>query len=259
MARPYLLFGAQEVNRVIDTLTPVVTDWSSRWFIDDAISLACVPMDHTSHSGEPWLYAKSEDSMGVYLHKPPGLFKALTLACCGDVAKTAGLGDAPSPLVNDCLQDALSDLASHCMSSLLQGNPPLVRLIQQAPAEEIFAAGSGTLLLRLISTSLALELIVPGTLAARFLRAKPATKSGVATATIENPVPLLRNRSIKVSALLGHAEIDIGTLQSIQPGDVIRFDARIDQPATLVTTQGTKLATGYLGSREQFKSLLLSR
>jgi flagellar motor switch/type III secretory pathway protein FliN len=178
----------------------------------------------------------------------------------GDVAKTSSLGDTPSPLVAGSLAAALQDLGATVLGALnpTQERSDVISIVGQPPAET-WAPGSGALMIDIERKPLHLRLLLPGTLSAAYLRPAEAARTARSAAPLEKPLSLLATRAVRVVAQLGEAEIDIGTLQSLAVGDVIKLDTRVDQPAQIFSTDGTPLCHGHLGTRDGHKSLQLIR
>lgn len=257
--RPYILYGQPELSRIITIIDPAVSRWENKWFGSPSFASRCSQATATADAAE-WWYAKPKTGSGLFIRKPPGLIKAATLAVFGRLPKSAGLGDTPSPIVGDCLANLITDLSASVLNALCPSSATdSVRLITLAPDSAYFAAGSGTLQLQLHSPAVTFDLLIPSAQIASFLRKGPAEKSAAASASLENSMPMIHKHTFKLAALLGQAELNIGTLQNIAVGDVIRFDTSIDQTITLVTPDGTPVASGYLGTRDHFKSLQIAR
>lgn len=258
MIRPYLLFGDTELSKLKLALLPVVSAWATRWLKassnDFCLEILAPDSDHDAN----WLAFKSGGA-ALYLQRPVGTYKTLTLAMFGDVVKTSGLSDTPSPLVAGSIASALQDLGATALRALepnQQSND--VISIAESPLAETWASGSGAYMISIVCKPLHLRLLLPGTVTAAFLRSDKVTAARPST-PLENPLSLLTTRSVHIVAHLGEAEIDIGTLQSLEVGDVIKLGTRINQPAQLFSNDGTPLCHGYLGTRDGHKSLQLIR
>jgi flagellar motor switch/type III secretory pathway protein FliN len=259
MIRPYLLFGGTELNRLEQTLALVTAAWAERWLSAGSAEVRAEMLGAEAERNGDWLALKSGAS-AVYLKRPVGIYKALALAMFGDVAKAPGLSDAPSPMVAGTLASALQDLGAAVLAAL---NPakesPDVLSIAAPPPAETWDPGAGALMIRIECKPLQLRLLLPGSLSAAYLRGAETARASPSAAPLENPLSMLATRSVRVAAQLGEAEIDIGTLQSLAVGDVIKLDTRVDQPAQLLSADGTPLCHGYLGTRDGYKSLQLIR
>lgn len=263
MSQPYLLFGQSELKRLTDTLQPLAVSWAKQWLGQEQVHLTCLPRSAAlpAHGEGEWLFAKSSTSQGIFLHRPSGFSKSMTRELFGDLSKTAGLSDTPSPLLGDSIQAVLLDLVTAVFSAL-DPSPSHGKIvfISQIPDPSAFAEGTGTVILSLQIKSINLLFLLTGSQCENFLRLGKGSKNNHGKlAPLENFMPIIQTKPIKVSAILGEAEIDIGTLQSISIGDVIRLDIPIDKPTQLFTSEGIPLCKGYLGARDEFKSLQLSR
>lgn len=261
MSHPYLLFGQSELQRLTDTLHPLVVLWAKQWLGQEQVHLSCLPRSASIPDNGEWLFAKSSTSKGGFLHRPSGYTKSMTRELFGDLSKTTGLGDTPSPLLGDSIQMVLRDLIKAIFSALdPSANHEEIVFISQIPDPSAFAEGVGTVILSLQVKSINLLFLLTGSQCNDFLRSGKAIKTNHdKLAPLENIMPIVRTKPMKLSAILGEAEIDIGTLQSISIGDVIRLDIPIDKPTQLFTSEGIPLCKGYLGASDEFKSLQLSR
>ncbi|QJW85531.1 FliM/FliN family flagellar motor switch protein [Ramlibacter terrae] len=63
---------------------------------------------------------------------------------------------------------------------------------------------------------------------------------------------------IELNVQLAGCEIDIGTLQGLQPGDVLRTQHSVDAPATVTDAAGVPLFRAYPGRRAGSRSVALA-
>lgn len=260
MARTFRLLGKREHADIGTLIEPALTAWVKQWFGNEQISVHCTPAEFDFSKQTDWWYAKPVTGWGVYIKKAPGINKRLTLALFGSLPKIATLYETPTPLVGDCLNNAIADLAASALQALTdskdQRHPVLVA---QAPTEAQLGTGNGTIQAQLHFADISLPMIIPGALTEAVLRSSTIPKSAAASSPLVDPMNIIAGKPISLTAMLGQAQIDIGTLQSIAIGDVIRIQTRVDQPATLITREGATLCQGYVGSRNNFKSIQLQR
>jgi len=261
MSRPFTLYGHSELQRLAATLGPLASAWIGQWLDGVPSQVICLQAGPTAQADGEWLLAKSSTGNTLYLFRPPSFAKLMTVELFGDLAKSGGLGDTPSPLVGDAIQAILLGLISAFNTGL---NPSAAKesivLINQGPSPTEFMEGSGAVLASLQVGTLTLQFLIPAKQCLDFLRTKnPNTTRKTALPPLEQALAQIQNKPIKLSAFLGEAEIDIGTLQTSSIGDVIRLYTPIDKPAQLATGNGTPLCKGYLGTSENYKSLQLCR
>jgi len=259
MARTYLLFGESELRHLADKLEPVVLTWSSQWLHEVLFEIHCSHAVAPTKNDSDWWYAKPGNGWGIFLQNPAELTNGLALAMFEDFSESNGLGNTLSPLVNDCIQEAVIDLALGVIRALSSTATTRPLLISETPEHDHFLEGKGSIQVSLHSSSISILLLVPSPFSEASLRATTTPKSTAASTPLANPMEMIQRRTLTLTAMLGDAEIDIGTLQQITVGDIIRFDTPIDKPASLVANDGTLLCQGHLGSHANFKSLQLNR
>lgn len=64
--------------------------------------------------------------------------------------------------------------------------------------------------------------------------------------------------AVTLGVELAGCELDLGTLQGLQPGDVVRVQHRIDAPATVLGADGLPLFRAYLGRRAGYRAVELA-
>ena len=90
----------------------------------------------------------------------------------------------------------------------------------------------------------------------------PAQSSASRVAAAPVAMPLLEaaaGQRMSLRAQLAPCEVDLGVLQNLQPGDVLRIPHRVDAPLQVRSDSGATLFTGYLASIRGRKALELAR
>lgn len=261
MSRPFILYGHSELQRLTAILEPLASAWIGQWLDNAQAQVLCSQAGPNDRADGEWLLAKSSTGNTLYLNHHPSFSKLITLKLFGDLAKSDGLGETPSPLVGDAIQAMLLGLITAFNTGLnSSATKGTVVFIKQDPLPTEFMQGSGAVLVSLKVGSLTLQFLMPEKQCLDFLRASnPSAKRKTTLPPLEQALAQIQNKPIKLSAFLGEAEIDIGTLQTISIGDVIRLDTPIDKPVHLATETGVSLCKGYLGTSDNHKSLQLCR
>lgn len=260
MTRAFLVFGKQEHANMGTLIQAALATWARQWFGEGQVSVDCTPAILDTSEQMEWWYAKPATGWGVFIKNTPDLTRQLVLALFGDLPKSGRQDELLTPLVKDCITDAITDLAACTLHAITDSKDhPHPTLLAQAPTEAHPETGNGAIHAQLHFSGISLPMIIPGSLAETALRGDKVQKSAAASTPLTDPITMILNKPISLTAILGQAQIDIGTLQSIAIGDVIRVQTRIDQPATLATREGITLCQGYVGSRNNYKSLQLHR
>lgn len=137
------------------------------------------------------------------------------------------------------------------VNALLQGlgQEPLASLDDGAPHAPGAALGSRALL-HIQLGEVALYCLVD---AALLDTALPA----LAPAALTPRKDAIGGARVRLQLSLPLAALALGDINDLSPGDVLLAQARLDQPLTLSSTQGTPLAKGYLARRQECLALQL--
>ena len=120
--------------------------------------------------------------------------------------------------------------------------------------------GAGNLFCKLEIKGICFEFLFNGNL---LKSASPGDRAAVAN-TARDRKPLkrrdtsLNNAQVGLRASLGSAEISIGELSAITQGDIIKFDKKYTDKIELLNQSGEIVCQGDLGTRDEFRAVLVS-
>ncbi len=196
-----------------------------------------------------------------------------TTFCCGGatVGWVAGETAARAALLQSLFAELPStiDLArrvtSECHADALQRLAVVIGLeVIQQPLTPVLAAdvrtGSGALRVRFECAPIA-GLLLSGA-ATQLWRARRALSMGQRAPgrvdTLCGPATAIGERPVAMHAELAGCELDLGTLQALQVGDVLRLRHSLRDPATVSDEAGTRLFSGHLAQRHGAMALELT-
>jgi flagellar motor switch/type III secretory pathway protein FliN len=249
--RPFKLLNVSERTWLARGVRAALGEWLAAWLpATPAGAVRCIDPTHraaTRLAAEPprWLAFTHRDA-------------TLSIALSHDVERTLAewlLGaDRRSALAEDVCIAALTDLAGR----LLHAGAAAPAVAQQPPADHCWQRGSGAAIVEADLGAHALALVGSPAWVAQQNATRPQAKPAGRAAPVD-PRQCIGRARLSLQAWAGSAAVEIGVLQSLAPGDVIRLDARIDQPLP-VTVQGRETGRGaYLGSVDGRRALHLAK
>jgi len=249
--RPFKLLNDTEREWLERGVRNVVREWFARWLPDrEAGSVRCV--DASEHANTR-LASQPERWIGVARRDA-----ALSIALGHDVAQWLGehlLGTATqSALVADVIAASLHDLGERLMAHD-PGAPPVPST--QPPEPAILRRGTGAAIVEIaLDATHALAFAATPAWVTQRLASRPrAVPSRRAAVDLRR---CIGSGIVNLQAWAGGASIELGVLQSLAPGDVIRLDTRIDQPLRLSVQGHDSGRDAYLGSADGRRAMQLA-
>ena len=245
--RPFRLLGESQLATLREQAGRAAAAWQAEWLGGAGLQLTLGPAVEPEGAG-PWLALRSADA-ACFIERRAGMLESALFG--------AAAGEQPSAVAREVAEAALADLGGRLLPSQPDTPPDL-----QAPAAQAWQAASGAVLLTLRCVSgsgsaCELVLLLDGALTARWLAGRPRPPR-----TVTPPLQGLRHAigqaPVRVGASIGEAELDVATLQSLVPGDVLLLDLPVDRPLRL-TIAGRPVPRGaYLGSHQGRRALQLA-
>jgi len=253
-ARPYKLLGAAELSYLQSHLQTAGRAWGAEWLRqDDVADVRCVPAAEAGidRIGPAWRCA-SRAAAAVYLAEPPGDLPVLRQRLFGPAATQ------PSALALAAAWQALQALAARCLPGDGVAGPASL-FARVAPPEQEARRGSGAVFTSLTwAGGLETRLLLDAEAVRRVLSTAPAKAPAPAAPRPVDPRHAIGQGRVELRAWSGVAELDVATFQSLQPGDVIRLDLRIDEPLRLTVGGQATTRRAYLGGQDGRRALRLT-
>lgn len=251
--RPIELLGESDLLRTRQTAAQALEAWRAVWGLEPREArIACVRAweseERSPANEEGWL-GWADEGAG-WAAASPGFACAVRQSLFGP--PQTGASEYDTPIALELCNLAIDDLVAR----LLAGETPsAVRKCEPGPAPAIpasvFEHGSGV-----VAMDIRLE---EGRLFAVTRRAPRARQDQAGSQSFGESHGAMRAVPVALDAQLGELDIDLGTLQSLEVGDVIRLPARLDQPVRLLAPDGGTVCFGDFGTQEGFRALSLRK
>jgi flagellar motor switch protein FliM/N len=252
--RAFRLLGATERGRVAAVSREAFARWAGAWFgtaADGGIDVR--PAEHVTEvrCAEARALARAADgARWAAVLAGPGAYRA----AAARFAAQAGEGWAPRaelpPVVRGAVEECYGALAAELVAAAGASPAPAdadvdLEAAYRHASGAALAAGAldGERILAVLSADLVSALCGA---------VRPAARGGLA-----RRADCIQGATLELRAVAGAAELGIGALLSVAPGDVIVLDARIDQTFSLSGPGGVPLGRGFLGSSAGAKALQL--
>ncbi len=185
----------------------------------------------------------------------PGLPARVHGSLFGSARESAEGAQRPTVAMEIC-DRALDELVQQLVASLAPRSA--CRRAEGRPADlpaHLLRHGSGAAVLDIEMGGGRLRLVVSGEPLADAAISKPRPGAS----PVHDFPSAMQSLPVALKAELGEIEMDLGTLQSLEPGDVVRLPARIDQTLRLSGPGGKTVCFGEFGSQDGFRALVLRK
>lgn len=250
-ARPLLAWSAQQFEALGMALAGALVKWREAWDLPaETAAVHCSPASAEAVLREGWRTLGAEGK--VWLHAPADATRRLAAALFGT-------DSAPGPAATDaaeaCARDALRRLVQALR--VAEGEAPAM-----GPLPGLGQPWSGAVLAQLPGTPGWLLLLGPDAMQG-WCRAAGANVQPAQGRSHKEPLSpvtdALGHRFVPLNVEIAGCEMDLGTLQSLEVGDVVRLRHELQAPAWLTDGSGQVLFDGYLVSQSGRKALELVR
>jgi len=240
--------GAALVARLQGATDAALRGWSQRWGVEASCTVG--PAQETPPAGdaaqETWL-GEHDVRPGVRLAWPPRLADALAHALYR-MPSAPPAGTLAAEAVRHVADDLLHRLAEAWLVKRWSapGDPR-----DTAPAQRLPLRWQALLDVRLTVAGMPLAASVPG------LRLRPAATPPPRPLTPAATQAAFDRVAAPVEAIVGRAELSLGDVAHLQPGDVLLLDTRLLDPLTLRIASGTVALPIALGTRDGARAVQL--
>ena len=234
-ATPLLAWRREQLVRVAARIDEVLATWSSDWGIPPALCAAvdCSPVEDAGTFA--WHGLGGADAAAAWIHSPNDARAQLARALFREVPQVTALVEE---IAQACWSDALSRLRS------LLALPDMGRFT--GPALSTLSTWSGAIE---VSLPFDARLLLAGDVVRKLVAAAvsaPAAGRAMASGSLHGIPEAIGDRELRIEVRLEGCDIEIGALQDLQLGDVLRLRQGLDKPATVSVADGAAVFSGFL-------------
>ncbi|MBE7367186.1 FliM/FliN family flagellar motor switch protein [Ramlibacter pallidus] len=236
-AVPLRCWEAGQLAGLSDAVQAALSSWQQAWGLAGSLTSACTVATAASLVGQDWTPLRFSGEIAAWLHAPKAAAMVAT-ALFGDLSSAA----VASEVVEACVADGWKRLAGVLQLAAAPGSTSV-------PASADVAPWSG-----------AVEVVVTGVVDARLVLApevveawcasrgfaRSTTRAG-ASQPLAAASDAVAQQMVSLQVQLVGCELDLGSLQELQVGDVLRLPHPLEAPARVLDGTGATLFGGYLG------------
>jgi flagellar motor switch/type III secretory pathway protein FliN len=227
--RPFLLLGESDHRALAQRVDDALAAWQREWLPDGApgpvFSLEAAPR------AERWLAARSEGAVHLLVGCTPGWLAQLGAHLVGEPQPDAIRSTPPGTSLAAGLGEAIVEtLARRLLGTAPAAAAAELRWDAEGVPESWLAPGAGAALYGL-SPALPFVIALSPALVAASLPKAAARRGGREALAARSGA--VETCAVELQAVVGNAELELGELARLAPGDVIVLDRRLDEPLAL--------------------------
>jgi flagellar motor switch/type III secretory pathway protein FliN len=227
--RPFLLLGESDHRALAQRLEGALGAWQREWLADGA-SDAVLVQEAAPHA-ERWLAAQSDGAVHLLVGCTPGWLARLGAQLVGEPQPDGFRGTPPGASLASGLGEAIVEtLARRLLGTAPAAAAAKLRWDAEGVPEAWLAPGAGAAIYRLSPALPFVIALSPALVAASLPKAPAARGRREALAARSGAV---ESCAVELQAVVGNAELELGELARLAPGDVIVLDCRLDEPLAL--------------------------
>ena len=261
MVRPYILRGESDLLAVCRLVEEAAKQWIEDFFsVGSVICAECMRAEEYENtallSQKDCIYVTGSEGNGVWIIAGSEVLKRIGSSVFGSF-NMSSLGSEKPPLVATAtLNKILVDLPTRLLHRAYgTDSQQQVRVTSGPLPKALTQHASGALMIELTIPDRIL-LLVESELASVLIGKNIKKKDMV---NLDDPMESISTQYIELQAWLGEAELDLGTLQTISEGDVIKLNMRIDDLVRVRSIDGQTVCQGFLGFQGEHKALQLKK
>jgi hypothetical protein len=249
VASPLIAWRSAQLSLLSDVLRSALVEWAAEWGLPDGwdAEVGCASAQASGGAAQSWSCLGRSGEGHTWISAAPREQDQLAEALF------PGAG-APTELLLEIVEACRCDVTARLASALLleqaAGGP-------RAIPSSLFAPWSGAVLASLPWGG---RMLLEGVVVERLLRSR-GEGSSPARRRVSPVVPLaqaMASLAVPVQVRLEACDVAIGSLQDLQPGDVLRLRHRLDAPAAVTAGHGEALFTGFLARSRGRKAIELA-
>jgi flagellar motor switch/type III secretory pathway protein FliN len=261
--RPYKLLGSGELAWLTRSAQQSLDNWAGEWLAGTgSTAVRCLPAHECSNknrlAGQPAAWTRFSMPQGHWFAILLDDHAAAVLA--GGLFGPAGAGGrAPGDRQSALALSVVRKAAAHMSLSLLKrmvplGDAALPAISSDSLPAPVWQYGSGAVVFEIsLASEQVWALAAPETvIAACDGRGRRPGKP-----ELTDLAQALQRQKVELQVSSGEAEMELGTLQTLAVGDVVRLDTRADEPLAVTDALGAQMGRAFLGVNEGSKAIQL--
>lgn len=260
----YRLYADAELGKLCERVQQALADWGKDWLSGPLCSIDAQAA-HAGNSADSdavhWLTADVDSRTALAIGSSRTWQQKVGMLLAG-AAHLGAEGSPASPITQHLADTLLHSLTAALLQAAgTEFDPARVSLGERAPSwqEESSRPGSGwvSARCRFDAVDQSLMLLLSPALVSGFIGAEPPRLRKPAPAVA---VPVRRAvdlQPVVLEVIAGDAELTLRDLQTLEVGDVIRLDRRLDELLRLGFLDGEAVCSGHLGAAKGHKAVQL--
>ena len=227
--RPFLLLGESDHRALVQRVDDALAAWQREWLADGASDAA--PARQAAPHAERWLAAQSDGAVHLLVGCTPGWLARLGAQLVDEPQPDGFRGTPPRASLASALGEAIVEtLARRLLGTAPAAAAAKLRWDAEGVPQAWLAPGAGAAIYGLSPALPFVIALSPALVAASLPKAPAARGRREALAARSGAVETC---AVELQAVVGNAELELGELARLAPGDVIVLDCRLDQPLAL--------------------------
>lgn len=249
-AQPLCWWAVSQLEDLAARLDTELGEWRQAWGLPPADAVACTPAGRKPAANDRWQPLGGEGARAAWLQVCDDAPARLQQALFPGARHTGAIA---SELARLCRQDGLQRVASALALEAPSGLPAW-------PPTDAWRMASG-----------AVHVGLPAALGGMLLISREAMRTWCQHQGLlktSSPAPsrdpladvaqALQGRSVRLQVTLNGCELQLGSLQGLQAGDVLRLSSSLSRSAQVADEDGRVLFSGFLGVQAGRKVVELS-
>jgi len=262
--RPYKLFGEHERTSASAAVEERARAWAAAWLPQESrLRIECAPAREQKERFDRvdvshWTRTTAGAGQWLAMRASEKAIHDIATAICGNTdASTAPFYTGYAQLAVEVARTALRQLAAALLGTPSAGSSGLQVGEAAVPGAAVWAAGSAALALRLELGEAVIDFVSSPEWTLRLLTHALPRSSPAILSERRNGIA---GQRVELRVVAGWVDLDLRTLQSLEVGNVIALDTRIDQAMTVVIASDGHPAVcgGRLGNADGGKAVVLS-
>jgi len=226
--RPFLLLGDSDHRLLAQRVDDALAAWQREWLPDGAPGpVFCL---EAAPRAERWLAAQSGGSLHLLVGCTPGWLAQLGAQLVGEPQPDESRSTPGTSLAARLGEALVETLARRLLGTTPAAAAAELRWDAEGVPEAWLAPGAGAALHGLSPALPFVIALSPALVAASLPKARAGRDGREALAPRSGAVETC---AVELQAVVGNAELELGELARLSPGDVIVLDRRLDEPLAL--------------------------